>query len=92
MYVKSEVLTAIRATMLLFCVLTIALKMETIYFSETMVSTYESTRRQNPEERHIHRECMFKPRNWKRLIKFSNIWCKRKCFMANLILIRIGTI
>jgi hypothetical protein len=30
-----------------------ALKMETVCSSETLVSTYESTRRHNPERRHI---------------------------------------
>jgi hypothetical protein len=29
-----------------------ALKMETVGFSENLVSTYESTRRHNPEEKH----------------------------------------
>jgi hypothetical protein len=30
------------------------LKMETVCFSETLASTNESTRRQNPEEEHYH--------------------------------------
>jgi hypothetical protein len=34
------------------CDVTSALKMEKVYFSETLVSTYESTRRHNPEEQH----------------------------------------
>jgi hypothetical protein len=34
-----------------------AVKMETVCFSETLASTNESTRRQNPKEqhRHVHR-------------------------------------
>jgi hypothetical protein len=31
-----------------------ALKMETACFSETLVSTYKSTQRYNPEEQHRH--------------------------------------
>jgi hypothetical protein len=41
-----------------------ALKMETICFSETMVPTYESTRRHNPEEEHrqlVRRENLKSP-------------------------------
>jgi hypothetical protein len=35
---------------------TSSLKMETVFFSEKLVSTYVSTRRYNPEEhRHLHR-------------------------------------
>jgi hypothetical protein len=33
---------------------TSALKMETVCFSETLASNYDSTRRQNPEPRHHH--------------------------------------
>jgi hypothetical protein len=34
----------------------LGLKMEVVCFSETLVSTYESTRRYNPEQhRHLHR-------------------------------------
>jgi hypothetical protein len=33
-----------------------ALKMDAVFFSETLASTYESIRRQNPEEHHhLHR-------------------------------------
>jgi hypothetical protein len=32
----------------------LALKMEAVCFSETLVSTYKSTRRYNPEEQHRH--------------------------------------
>jgi hypothetical protein len=40
------------------------LKMETVCFSETLVSTCESTRRQNPEEHlHPHRRVNFRSRN-----------------------------
>jgi hypothetical protein len=35
-------------------VATSALKMETVCFSETLVSIYESTRRNNPEQQHRH--------------------------------------
>jgi hypothetical protein len=31
------------------------LKMEIVYFSETLVSTYESTWRRNPEQHRLHR-------------------------------------
>jgi hypothetical protein len=38
-------------SILFFCDVTPwALKMETVCFSETLVSTYESTRRHNPEQ------------------------------------------
>jgi hypothetical protein len=38
--------------------------METVCFSGTLVHTYESTRRQNPEQRrHLHRRDNFKPHN-----------------------------
>jgi hypothetical protein len=37
-----------------------ALKMETVFFSETLVSTYKSTRRLNPEHHHPHRREDFK--------------------------------
>jgi hypothetical protein len=40
-----------KMSMLLFWDTT-ALKMETICFLETLVSTYKSTRRHNPEEQH----------------------------------------
>jgi hypothetical protein len=57
-----EALTAVRMTMLLSWVVTpcrrvdtnvtsSALKMETVCFSETLVSTYESARRRIPEKR-----------------------------------------
>jgi hypothetical protein len=49
-----------------------SLKMEAVYFSETLVSTYEATRRQNPEERHHLRHTHYvvlsilvKPWRWK---------------------------
>jgi hypothetical protein len=35
-----------------FWFLALALKMETVCFPETLASTYESTRRRNPEEHH----------------------------------------
>jgi hypothetical protein len=38
---------------------TSALKMETLYFSETLVSTYESTWRQNPEQQILILLCHF---------------------------------
>jgi hypothetical protein len=41
--------------MLFFWVLASTLKMETACFFETLASTGESTRRQNPEEEHLHR-------------------------------------
>jgi hypothetical protein len=38
-----------------------SLKMETVRISETLVSTYESTRRHTPEEqRHLHRREILK--------------------------------
>jgi hypothetical protein len=38
-----------------------ALKMETVCFSETLVSTYKSTRRYNPEEQHRHLHRRWEP-------------------------------
>jgi hypothetical protein len=58
-HVSSEVLTAVNISMLLFWVVTSCglvgkyLKTETVCFFETLVSTYEYTRRHNPEE-HQH--------------------------------------
>jgi hypothetical protein len=60
-YVRSEVFTAVRMLMLLFWALApcrlfrakaSVMKMETVCFSETLASTDESARRQNPEEHH----------------------------------------
>jgi hypothetical protein len=55
--VRFEVLTAVKMMILLFWVVTpcrlVGLKMETVCFSETLASTDESTRRQNPEQ-HRH--------------------------------------
>jgi hypothetical protein len=45
--VKFEALTAVKMTMLFF---TSALKMETGWFSKTLVPTYKSTRRHHPEQ------------------------------------------
>jgi hypothetical protein len=39
---RFEVLTAVKMTMSFFCVVTLTLKMDTLCFSETSVSTYES--------------------------------------------------
>jgi hypothetical protein len=47
----------------------IALSMETVCFSETVISTYESTWRQNPEQQHRH------PHRRENLISHKNI-CK----------------
>jgi hypothetical protein len=41
-------------TMIFFTTEDVALKMEIVCFSETLVSAYESTQRQNPEEQHRH--------------------------------------
>jgi hypothetical protein len=35
----------------------IYLRMETVCFSETLISTYESTRRHNPEDEHCQSSC-----------------------------------
>jgi hypothetical protein len=43
---SDEVLTAVEITMFFFW----TVKMESVCLSETLVSTYEPTRRQNPEE------------------------------------------
>jgi hypothetical protein len=61
--VRFEVLTAVK--MMMFWVVAPCrlvgryhrfggMKMETVCFSETLVSTYESTRRHNPEQQHHH--------------------------------------
>jgi hypothetical protein len=55
-FVRFEILMAVRMTMLFWVMtpyrFTSALKMETVCFSETLVSTCQSTRRQNSEEQH----------------------------------------
>jgi hypothetical protein len=54
-------------------IVTSALKMETVCFSETLASTDESIRRQNPEEHHHpHRRENFKYR-----IIINCIWNKK---------------
>jgi hypothetical protein len=45
--VRFQVLTAVKMTMLFWFIPGSALKMETLYFFETLVSSYESTRRHN---------------------------------------------
>jgi hypothetical protein len=48
---RSEVLTVVKI-MLVFCADLSALKMETAYFSEMLVSIYKSTQHYNPEDQH----------------------------------------
>jgi hypothetical protein len=55
---RVEVIKAVKMSMLVFlvCVVVLtpssALKMQTVCFSETLVSTYDSTQRFDPDEQH----------------------------------------
>jgi hypothetical protein len=65
--VRFEVLTAVKMSMLVFWVVTpcglVALKMEAVCSRETLVSTYKSTRRYDPEY-----EYRYVKRSWENLI------------------------
>jgi hypothetical protein len=50
---KDEVLVAVKMSNLIFCA--DAMRMEAVCSSETLVSTYKSTRRYNPENEQRHR-------------------------------------
>jgi hypothetical protein len=53
-YLGFEVLTAVGTKMAVFWAAMVALMMEAARSSETLVNFYQTTRRYNPEDSHIH--------------------------------------
>jgi hypothetical protein len=52
-FIRLEVLTAVTMKMAVFWTVAIALMMEAVQTCETLVNSYQSTRRYNPEDGHL---------------------------------------